>query len=180
MGDILNNPKNVIDAALQFEEEGHRILLDARDKATHPLSKAAFEFLANEELKHIETIKAFAGSLEGVGEFNASTLGTPITKRQAGERIRTIFEKLRERLNSTGREAIEERLDIYDAAMEMERRGYQLYEDIANKSEDETTRKLCRFLAGEEACHFELIQDTREFLKQPDAFMAIEERWMTF
>ena len=63
-------------------------------------------------------------------------------------------------------------------AIKSERYGHDFYEKAAELAHDPTARKLYQFLAGEEQKHFEIIQDTHDFLKQPDAFMAVEEQWM--
>ncbi|MHB0913550.1 MAG: ferritin-like domain-containing protein [Armatimonadota bacterium] len=169
---IPTDPAEVVQAAIRFEEEGHRILSEAGKRARHPLSRATFEFLAEQELAHIEAIKAFASS----PDFDPSGL-VPITKRQAGEKIKGLFAEFQSQFESTAG-LDDERMEVYGVALDMERKGHDFYEHAAAQAEDPRARKLYEFLAGEETRHFELIQDTRDFLAQPDAFMAVEERWM--
>ncbi|MGB9586891.1 MAG: ferritin-like domain-containing protein [Armatimonadota bacterium] len=178
MTGVSNNPKEVAEAALTFEYEGHKILSDAEREATDPLSKATFHFLADQELKHIEAIKAFARSLAGEGRFETQTLGEPMSKDDANDRIRSLFAQFKPHFEETiWRE--EGRLQVYDIAMDMERHGYKFYTQAAKLASDETARRFYEFLAEEETKHFEIIQETRDFLAQPDAFMAYEEHWMT-
>ncbi|MHB1001794.1 MAG: ferritin-like domain-containing protein [Armatimonadota bacterium] len=174
---ISNDPKEVVKAALEFEMEGHKIFIDAGEKSKDPLSKATFKFLADQELQHIEAIKAFAASLEGKGKFDADTLGEYMTAAKAKKEIIGIFAQFKDQFEATAGDA-DERLEIYKVAMNMETRGHDFYGQAADEATDQTSRKMFRFLSDEEAQHFMLIQDTHDFLEQPDAFMAMEERWM--
>lgn len=177
MTHIPKNPTEVLAMALRNEERGREILLDGERSAKSPLAKATFEFLANEELEHIRLIQEFARSLETGGDWRPGEL-KPVSKRKAGEHVKSIFDKYAAEFQKVG-ERGEERMDIYEAALQMERDGHHYYAHAAEQAEDERARSLYEFLAKEETRHFELIQDTRDFLDLPDALLAVEERWMT-
>jgi len=171
-----DSPREVAETALHNEMKAREILLDAKENVDNPLAKATFEFLANEELKHIEIIKKFAKALSGAGEFDADDLsGT--TAAEAKEHIKNIFERFRVSFEEVGA-GDQPRLEIYRVAMDMERHGYEFYKRAAEQALDKQARELYDFLGSEEICHFELIQDTHDYLQQPDALMAVEERWM--
>lgn len=176
---MLNIPQDtetILDAAIANELEGHRILQQAKETALTPIARATFEFLANEEIRHIQLIKEFAQSLEGVKEWDGSRL-QELSLADAGSAIRGIFQRFCTQFEEA-RTADDERQEVYQVAMDMERRGYEFYSGAAEKATDESAKTLFRFLATEEQTHFQMIQDTRDFLKQPDAMLAIEERWM--
>jgi rubrerythrin len=178
MNAISNDPKEVAESALDFEYEGHKILAEAAKEATDPLSKATFEFLAGEEIKHIEAIKAYAKALAEQGKFDTTNLGMPLSKEEASTRIRSLFAQFKPHFQETiWRE--EGRLKIYDIALDMERHGYDFYTQASAHATDETAKQFYEFLANEESKHFEIIQETKAFLAQPDALMAYEEHWMT-
>lgn len=177
MNTITNDPKEVVDSAMCLEMEGHQILLDACENAKDPLSKATFQFLADQELKHIEAIKAYATALADAGDFDPSALAKPLDKVEACRLIQGIFSKIKTEFEETqGKD--EERQAVYSVALDMETRGHDFYKKAAEQSTNETAKKLFEFLTNEESNHFEIIQETADFLKQPDAFMAVEERWM--
>jgi len=166
----------VFEMALRYEDEGRTILLNAKEAVENPLAKATFDFLANEELKHIDAIKRFAETLSGSGEFDPNNL-TAISGEDAKRRVKHIFERFRTAFESVGA-GDQPRLETYRVAMDMERHGHDFYSRAARQSDDAKTKRLFEFLAEEEIRHFELIQDTHDYLLQPDALMAIEERWM--
>jgi len=170
------NPREIADLAIEYEKEGRRLLLSARDDACDPLTKATFHFLADQESQHIHAIESYLDALIHKGAFDPSEY-EPLTLQGAGREVTKLFEDFRQKYEETACTE-EERLKVYQAAMEMERRGYELYSSAASKVNDETSRQFYEFLASEEDRHFQILQDTYTFLKQPDAVMAIEERWM--
>lgn len=178
MIEIPNDPVKVAEAAMEFELEGRRILESAGEKAKDPLSKATFQFLADQELKHIEVIKAFTTALTNEESFDTSAIDECMSKEEACKLIRGIYTEFKSKFDQVS-ELDAERLKIYDVAEEMERHGHAFYECAANQAQDEQARKLYAFLAAEEIKHFEIIQETHDYLSQPDAFMAADENWMT-
>lgn len=173
---VPDDPNDIMDAAIANEIEGYNILQRGKRTANDPLARATFEFLANEELKHIEIIKEFTGSITGIRSWSPDSLKER-SIQDAGSNIRNIFERFAVQFEETNT-SDEERLEVYRIAMDMERRGYEFYTQAADKVSSEHAKKIFRFLAGEETRHFQIIQDTHDFLEQPDAILAMEERWM--
>lgn len=170
------NAREVLEVALQNELKGHEILTSARENVENPLAKATFDFLANEELKHIDIIQKFAQSLAGTGEFTTEEL-IEMSTPEAKQNIKSIFERFRVSFEAVAA-SDRPRLETYEVAMDMERRGHDYYKSAAEQTTNEDARRLYEFLASEETRHFELIQDTHDYLQQPDALAAVEERWM--
>lgn len=176
MPDIFNDPSAVVEAAIQNELEGQAVLIRGKESATDPLAKATYEFLANEEIKHIELIEEYAASLAGTKEWHPKHMDG-IDLPEAAKKIRGIFERFGTAFEAAGA-TDNQRLETYKVAMDMERRGHDFYSKAAETATNEDAKKLFRFLAGEEAKHFQMIQDTHDFLDNPDAILALEERWM--
>lgn len=177
MQDIMNDPKAIAETAIANEIEGRAMLERGKNSATTPLAKATFEFLANEELKHIALIKQFAESLTGTTKWCTDDLGEGLDINQACTIIKHLNERYGTEFETVGG-LVDERLKVYQVAMDMERQGYAFYSNAAKHATNEQARELCQFLADEEAKHFEILQDTHDFLQQPDALLAMEERWM--
>ena len=177
MSELPVSVSDVLAMALRNERRGYEILKDGEESAKTPLGKATFEFLASEEINHMRLIEGFADSI-GTGAAWQPGEMSPLTKRDAGEKIRSIFDRYAEDFAKAGEHG-EERIDIYEAGLQMERFGHHFYSQASNETLDEQAKRLYEFLAKEESRHFELIQDTKDFLELPDALLAIEERWMT-
>ena len=176
MQEIPNDLKSIIEAAIANEIEGHKILQRSEESASNPLAQAAFDFLANEELKHIDLIREFSNALDADTAWDPERM-REIALDKNGAAIRGIFERFATQFEEVAT-ADDERLEIYKIAMDMERRGYEFYSRAASKATDERARALFEFLAAEETKHFQIIQDTHDFIQQPDAILATEERWM--
>ncbi len=177
MTQIPDNLQEVLAMALRNEERAKEILENGINNAKSALGRATFEYLASQEIEHMRIIKDYAQAVaSGVG---AAIQELPQnTKRQDGEKIKSIFEKYANEFEKVGQSG-EERMDIYETAMQMERDGFNFYSAAAKQASDSNAVKLYEFLSREEERHFELIQDTRDFLQLPDALLAIEEHWMT-
>jgi rubrerythrin len=176
MTNIPNDPNAVLEAALANELEAHDILLRAEESVDSTIVKATFEFLAREELKHIEIIKKFAEDIKGLEAWDQESL-EGLKMSEAAAHIRGIFQRFAtqfEQANQTD----DARMEVYKVAMDMERRGYEFYSRAAGIVTEEKAKQLFSFLAGEEQKHFQIIQDTHDYLENPDGLMAMEEHWM--
>ncbi len=173
MAEIPADPKQVLDMALQNEVQGHKILSDARDICQDKLAKATFDFLAKEELKHIEIIKRFAQT----GVASAPLASDTLSRADAAREIKGIFAQFGWQYEQVASE-FNARAEAYRTAMEMERHGHHFYHQAAENAQDPEVKKFFDFLAAEEVRHFEILQDSLDFLEQPDAMLALEERWM--
>lgn len=169
---VPNDPKEVLEAAINNEREAYKLLCASRDACEDKLSKATFDFLAREEVKHIDVIQKFAAT----GLAVAPDVGHPLSKAEVARGVKGIFEQFGWQYEQAA--SMDDRLEAYRTAMEMERHGHQFYARAAEMATNEEARKFFQFLASEEVRHFEIIQDSYDFLSEPDAMLAMEERWM--
>lgn len=174
MVQVPSDPKEVLNLALQNEEQGYKILSDASNACEDKLAKATFDFLAKEEIKHIEIIKHFAETGEAIDPSKIKVL----EKIEVGKAIKGIFEQFGWQYEQAATTGYEIRQEAYRTAMDMERHGHHYYKQAAEQAQGEAAKEFYEFLAAEEIRHYEIIQETYEFLEQPDALLAMEERWM--
>lgn len=173
MSETTSGLAEVVETALNNERQGYKILSDASEVCEDKVAKATFQFLANEELKHIDIIQRFAAS----GLAAAPDPGAPLARVDVARAVKGIFEQFGWQYEQAASEA-EAREEAYKTAMEMERHGYNFYKKAAEDAKDPKARKFFEFLAAEEIRHYEIIQETLEFVQAPDAMLAMEERWM--
>jgi rubrerythrin len=169
---IPNDPKEVLEMAVNNEREAYELLCASRDACEDKLSKATFDFLAKEELKHIDVIQKFGET----GVASAPDVSKSLTKADVAKGIKGIFEQFGWQYEQAA--ATDDRMEAYRTAMDMERHGHQFYAKAAEVSTNPEAKKFFEFLAREEVRHFEIIQDSYDFLSEPDAMLAMEERWM--
>jgi rubrerythrin len=149
---MAKNLDDVIQLARKMEMDGARFYSDAARKATHAQAKRLFESFSKDEERHL-----------GIVESIAKGLGVDVKKMpMPSESIKTVFSKADP--GATAGEATADELSAIKTALEMERDSYRLYNDACSKATDETRKSIFRRLAAEENQHFEMLQNTEEYL----------------
>ena len=68
--------------------------------------------------------------------------------------------------------------EAYKIAEGLERDSYTLYDKISKENEDETTKKFYAALAQEEREHYDILEETLQYLNHPGDWFKKEERWI--
>lgn len=163
--------------AIAFEQEGQRFYAGAAAKATNPLAARTFASLAVEEIEHRLRLEREREGLDGAGRWEPG-FGAGSGLEEA---VRDVF-------FGAGRERLKENLDDADnvraleTAMETERRGLAMYEELLVRSGDEAERAFFQSLRDEESAHLAALENIHRYLTSPgDWFQAEESRawnWM--
>lgn len=154
--------------AIDFEKEGRDYYLSARDKCSHPLGKQMFKSLADDEVGHIKRIKILFESLADQGEWPQKL---PLPRTQ----IKTVFKEAMANIDKDVK-GDEDDLVVIDRALELEKKGFEFYRDMAQKSTRQDEKDFFGSLAGEESVHMDILNTTHEYLEHPWDFFAGEER----
>ena len=164
--------KEALQMAIEMEKEGQGFYKKTAEKTSDKMTRQVFEFLANEELKHIEAIKIFYDSeISGkTTDFEKVTAGqTPDKARQA---IMNLFKGLGDKAPVDKPD-----LDAYNFARDFEKNGEKFYRKAAEKASDKNVKKLFEFLVDEEKRHFQMIDDSIAFLENPAEWFHRQEKW---
>jgi len=165
-----DHPRNFSDAlklAITFEKEGREYYLSALDKCNHPLGKRMLQSLANDEIIHMQRITKLFDSLVDKGEWPEDL---PLPQSQ----IKTTFKEAMETIDKDLK-GDETDLGIIEQALKLEKRGYEFYRSMAQKSTSQNEISFFNFLAGEESMHIDVLQTTYEYFEKPWEFFAGEE-----
>jgi rubrerythrin len=166
------NQKEALAMAIDMEKEGHSFYIKTAEKATDKMTKQVFDFLANEELKHIESIKTFYDAeIAGKKTDFDKLLGgrTPEIAKQA---IFNLFKNLEKIVPADKPD-----MDAYSFARDFEKKGEHFYREAAEKASDADIIKLFQFLVEEEQRHFQMIDDSMAFLENPQEWFHRQEKW---
>ncbi len=158
--------------ALDMEKSGYEFYMKAARRSGSEFGKKAFEALAEDESRHIEAIRGYCVEITRKDKTPELYVVVPSHKK-INERI--IFGKSRAELLKEATADADE-LKAYEIAMKMENDGHDFYKNALKSTQDENTKDLYNFLISEEKAHFELISDTYEYLKDPEARFAREEK----
>lgn len=162
-----------LQTALNMEREGKKFYQDALGRVTDEFARRTLKFLIEEEERHIDKIMRFNEYLLGRGGFDLESecsTGVPARmKSLIDEAASTTLKKI---------ENASTDIEVYEAAMEFERRGYQFYRRAAEDEEDERVRRFFQFLVDEEVKHFQLLQNTKKYLEDPSYYFEDAGGWI--
>lgn len=163
--------------AIELEKKGYDFYMQTSAKTDNPLARSTLTSLADRETEHLAKITEFYKNLTGEQKLKNDWLkGVEVPPRKE-ELLRPILRKLKDNLNKK----FETQADIneaYKVAEGLERDSYNLYTKISQEHEDETIKKFYAALAAEEQEHFEILDETLEYLNNPGDWFKKEERWI--
>jgi len=159
--------------AIEFEQNGETFYRQLIDRVTDPFAKRVLVFLANEEIEHIRKIDQFNESLLNGREFDFDAecnLDLP-------DRIQALVQ---EKMKDAGKNVSpnSDDIDIYDVALALETRSYELYERALNETNDERVETFFRFLLAEEREHYDLLASSKKYLADPAYYFEEYGGWI--
>lgn len=162
--------------ALEMEKKGYRLYTEAAAKTNNRLGKATLEAIAAKEVDHIKTIENYCQqSAETLGEFKKNV--REIKLRDKIDYIRSILEKIGAQLEEKIR-ADADLVETYKVALELERESYNFYQSLREETDDSEVKEFLGFLMKEENNHYELLQETLQYLDHPGDWFREQERWI--
>lgn len=159
--------------AFEMEEKGKSFYEDALKKAKDKFARDALKFLIEEEKKHIEKIIRFNDFLMGKGEFDIEKECVVDVDEKLEKLISESVEKGLKNLDDAKTD-----VEIYEAAMNFEKEGYEAYERLAKEEKDPQISKFFGFLKAEEVRHYTLLQNTLRYLTDPSYYFEDFGGWI--
>lgn len=161
--------------ALDMEQKGYKAYMDAAHKTLNKLGRSTLEAIAAQELEHIKAIEGYCQ--RPTADPEAARLIGQIKHHEKKDYIRGIVEKIGNQLKEKA--AAEADLsEAYKTAMELERESYGFYKNLAQEAAVPTVKAFFRFMMEQENTHFELFQETLEYLDHPGDWFREQERWI--
>jgi len=150
--------------ARKLELDGIEFYTDAAQKCGSPPGRRMFESFAADERRHLKTVEDVAEGLD----VDIDDLPMP------RDEIRTLFSEATETLEDAIRTSAQER-DAIRIAMDMETKSFELYKEAAAAATEETPRNLFERLAREENQHYEMLENTLEYLSSNEEWFMWDE-----
>ena len=153
--------KEALQIALDNEQKGHDIYKETSEKTQNPIVKKTFNYLAEQEVNHIDEIKKYME--QGAVELNGDKLAD--TKQFFTSTVSEFKEKT---------ELSDNDIKAHEVAMEMEQSAYNFYKEQSEKTDNEELKGFFIFLMEQENAHYELIQKALDYIKDPVSFFSEE------
>ena len=162
--------KGSLATALKMEQTGYDIYIKAAKKTSNPLGKSTLEAIAAKELDHIKAITDFA-------KKNLDKAIVDINPEDKKGYIKPIMEKLEKSLDENVKPDSDLK-EAYKVALQLEKNSYDLYKSLKQKSSGDKEKRFFDFLMQEENMHYELLNETLEYLDNPGNWYREKEQWL--
>lgn len=150
---------NVLDFAIEMENDGFDYYKDLADSSTLPGLKTIFTSLAADELKH-------------AGVFKALNTGETVGKMPASETLETSKNLFKQLPGGTEElKNIADSLKAYQHAMKLEANSFRFYEEVAEKETNPEVKALLLQISEEEHTHFNILENVYNFVNAPNQFL---------
>ncbi len=163
----------ILDKAIAFEEEGMAFFLDRAENAPSTLERNLFSSLAKDEAGHKAHLVRMRDDILKTETLDA----LPAVDEDHITNVRGIFENSLEQVQDPY-EYQNEELEILQGAMEVERKGYHLYNNAAQQVTNTQAKAIFEHLADEEQNHYTLLKNTYDYMADPEGFVSFDENPM--
>ena len=153
MAEISKEIEDAIIGAIKLEVNGRKFFNHAAEVTEHEKGKKMFLFLAEEEVKHLETFSKMFSEILG-GDDWRTYIGHRDLEGEA-----PLVEKLKERLSRGERKSDLEALSI---GMELEMAAITFFQRAAAAADDPVAAKIFQDIAEEEKFHYDLLQSQHD------------------
>lgn len=170
--DYLEDELKALKLAIEMELKIRKFYLENAEKMENDIAKKTFIFLADEELKHIDAIKAFNRSIHNreQPEVKEETEDEAVNKSK--EFFARSVRKGADRVKASDAD-----IKVYELGLKTEQEGYDFYKQAAEQAKNPNVKKLFEFLMKEENAHYSLLSNALNYLKSPDEFFQDQEGW---
>jgi rubrerythrin len=158
--------KEVIQTAIKMEEEGYDFYKQAEARTANPYGKKMYDFLAQYEVHHKKLLERLLNSTPP----EARDLDIPLPK----ERLKSVFAEARAHMDSAVPPTADD-IAALTFAMGKETESFKLYDEAAKDSADPKVKAMFTRMAKEEGQHYEILEQTRYYLKEYSNWSIWEE-----
>jgi rubrerythrin len=172
----LQKSLEALNLALKTEEEGYKLYRTGAEQTGNELVKSIFNQLLKDELMHMDLIKRFYAHLNASkswGELSPSERNYKGIKGQ----MKTIFSEQLKKSKSDKPQFTDNDVQVYQQAIDFENKGVKMYDRLFNETDDKKAKQFYSFLRDMEQEHADVLDNTYQYLNNPDSWYLMEEGW---
>jgi len=147
---------NIYDFAIDFERENKDYYKECAEQTTDSNLKRIFDYLAKEEKRHEEIVKKLKQE-EEVAEIESDIL----------PKAKEVFKEIAKDISVNSEKPVQEDVNLYRKAVEMERSSYNFYQQKAEEVDKPVIQEAFLKLAKEEKRHEIIMDNIVEHLERP-------------
>ena len=157
---------DAVKTAIQMEIDGKQYYLKASGLSGNQLGAKLFKTLAAEEDLHRKKFEEIYKAIQNKNSWPAVDF-TP----HGGKELKSLFASASETVKASATE-----LEAVQAAMGMENKTRDFYQQQAGKATFETEKKYYEILVKEESAHHAVLLDYYEYMRNPAGWFTMKER----
>lgn len=154
---------NSIEIAIKMETDAINFYTEAAERTKYPVGKKMFHTIAEDEKRHLEMLSQIFKGVD-IEVKDVSPM----------KRVKTIFEAMRSEMMQRV-EATTDELEAFKIAMDMEKKGVEIYNKFASDAQTEKEKTLFERLIKEENQHYDIFANTYFFLSSTGNWFMWEE-----
>lgn len=166
---------DILRDAIKLEQEGERYYEMAAANTLNALARSTFRALAERERRHAELLRAYCDAVAQGGQCPTPEQ-IDAAPYSLGDTAKEIFDRARDELGS-GSILPEDLDELYEGAIELERKSIELYEQQAEAADVEEHEEFLRYLVDQEKGHLRLLSEGQQYLTDPESWYFEEEQW---
>jgi rubrerythrin len=153
---------DALNQALDFEKKGKKLYEEAAASTKNEIVKRTFSYLAGQEDFHVREIKKYmdANRIELSGD----------QQHETREFFMTTVEDFKHRTSLS-----HEDIKAHETALELERQSYDFYHKQYIAAKEPELKQFFEFLMKQEKAHYELVDKTLQFIRDPVSFFQKSE-----
>ncbi len=155
---------DIFEFAMEKEKYAEHFYRELAERSGNPGLTKILNMLADEEVKHYETVQAMQAQKAG------KPTATPVLKN-----AQEIFTKMKDSVEKFDFDVSE--ANLYRKASEIEKQSRDFYLQKADEAEDEGQKAVFKQLAAEEEKHLLLVQRIGDFVARPETFLENAEMY---
>lgn len=164
---------DAIKFSIDFENRSEDFYRSAITQVKDEFGKKALRFLADDEVKHVEKIKAFNTALLNRDNFDLESQ----CRSDLPERLSDFLDEvIADKSKDINQESSD--IDIYTAALSMEKTGYDAYIKAFEDEQDPRIKKFFKFLADQETLHYKLLAESKKYLTDSSYYFEDYGGWI--
>jgi rubrerythrin len=152
-----------IETAIKMETDAMQFYKENARELSHPFGKKMFEGFVLDELNHLKNLQKIMDGLD-----------IEVKIVHPKKDIKTVFSELKDKMSKRIK-ATSNEIDTLKIALDFENEGYKFYQKAVEEAQSETEKAFLEMLVKEEKRHFELLQNTYNFLNNTGDWFMWEE-----
>ncbi len=166
---------DALKVSIDFERRGVGLYLQLAGKTKNPLSRRLYYNLAQQEIQHV---LKFEDIYEDLKQHN----NWPRWTVEEGEKLEFVIKEFFHSVKKDNLIKLADNVKGLELAMDIEKKGYAMYQGFLNKAKDANEKLFYRELLKQENSHYEALANVHLYLTQTSDWFSEEEskvwNWM--